>query len=112
MNTRSFSLVEVMVASVIFAMAATGIFATINLTNQSSGSDSRVKAALFGKKILDGLSREVSPDGWAEDGKLSLGEHQVSEDPDFSGYAARYTVFSDTTGARKVTVNVFWTPSS
>jgi Tfp pilus assembly protein PilV len=113
MKKRSFSLVEVVVAAVIFAVASLGIFATINLMDKTATSDARLKAALFAKKILDGLSAEIEPGVNNTGGALSSGTHQVADDADFSGYTASYYVSADTaTGARKVKVTVTWEGAS
>lgn len=110
-------MVEVMVASVIFVISAAGIFATMSLTRKPTVQvDSKLQAALFGKKILDSLSKSVSPSGYADGGALSkvptphhvVNMEDVDSSHEFSGYNATYDVSDDSTGALKVTVNVQW----
>lgn len=110
---RAFSMVEVVVASIIFVIAATGVFATMaKMNNPVVQSDSRVKAALFGKKLLDNLSKDVT-DLTYDTGNLSIGTHMVAADPadtEFAAYSATYVVTTHASGARQVTLNVQWTP--
>ena len=101
-------MVEVIVASVLFATSAAGIFATINLVTSRNGDPgAKMKAALFAQRVLEGLDKKVSTLTWNTD--LSLGTHAwpITE---FAGYSATYTVTDDALvpGARKVEVNVHW----
>ena len=99
-------MVEVIVAAVLFAVSAAGIFATITYTRPSAVSDSRIKAALYSKKVLDSLNKAVEGATW-DSGLLSVGSHNWPADAEFTGYTATYTV-SDAGGARKVVVNIHW----
>ena len=104
-SLRAFSMVEVIVASILFAAASVGVFATISYTNRTAESTAKVKTAMFSKKILDQLNKDVSEATWAT-GSLTLGVHNVAagSDPDFPACSATYTV-SDASGARKVVVD-------
>jgi Tfp pilus assembly protein PilV len=112
LSRRSFSMVEVIVAAVLFATASAGIFATISYTNHSSGSsgsDARVKAAFLAKMVLDQLNKEVNSSTWSS-GLLSVGDHTWPAVAGFTGYTATYKVTEPDGpgGARKVVVNVDW----
>jgi prepilin-type N-terminal cleavage/methylation domain-containing protein len=111
-NRRAFSMVEVIVASVIFAAAVAMIFATMARTQLPvMSSDERVKAAFFGKRILDGLSRSVTANALAAD-DLDPGEHgPFYDNAAFPGYSATYVVTNGVDGVRKVVVNVTWDSS-
>lgn len=97
-------MVEVIVAAVLFAVASAGIFATISFTNRSTESNTRVRASIFAKKILDQLNREVSAVTW-DTGLLSVGNHNVPADANFAGCTASYVV-SNVSSTRKVLLTV------
>ncbi len=107
---RSFTLVEVIIASVIFIIAAAGVLSTIGLMNSPSLSNSsRITAMTFAKKVADGLHKDVKSGITA--GNLSVGAHGVAADPLFPGFTASYVVSlitTDTNGLRKVDVTVTW----
>ena len=95
-------MVEVIVAAVLFATASAGIFATISYTNRTIESGTRVRGAVFAKKILDSLNKEVIATSW-NTGLLSIGSHNVPADASFPTCTATYVV-TDAGGARKVVV--------
>ncbi len=98
-----FSLVEVIIAALLFSATAAGVFSTISYTNRRTESDLKIKAALFSKKVLDGLNKDVSESSWAV--VFATGPHPtVITYADYTGCSATYTV-SDVDGARKVNVN-------
>ncbi len=99
-------MIEVIIASLLFAGAAAGIFATISYTNTSTESESKVKAARFSKKILDQLNKDVTSSAGAT--SFTNGVHNWPADAEFPGYTATYTVWIEPSGARKVTVNAVW----
>ena len=103
-------MVEVIVASVLFAASAAGIFATVAMTNRDPDIDTKIQAARFAKKVIDGLNKEVIGSTWSTAGtSLAVGVHNWPADAEFSGYTATYTVSADVaTGARKVVVNINW----
>ena len=107
---KAYSLVEVVVASVIFAGSSMFAFAAIGKLKQTEGySACKLNASLMAKKILDGLSKDVNALTW-DSGNLSIGHHAGLTDIDFPGYTADYDV-SDAAGARKVDITVNWTPT-
>jgi hypothetical protein len=59
------SVTEVVIASIIFAIAAAGILATVSfLKPQSTTSAKRLEAAYIGKSILEELRQNVDLDAW------------------------------------------------
>ena len=112
---HGFSLVEAIIAAVIFAIATAGIFSTlIVLRKPAAESDERIGAAYFAQQILEDLRAYVSANGW-DTGPLSVGVHSGSGPITLTGsgpygvlYTAQYTVTQDANGARKVQVSVTW----
>ena len=105
-SRRAFTMVEVIVAALLFAVSAAGIFATISYTTSTTISDNRIKAGLYSKRVLDSLTKSVASNTW-DTSSLSVGNHTWPSDSDFPGYNASYVV-TDAGGARKVQVNVVW----
>jgi len=106
---RGFSMIEVIVAAVIFATAAAGVMATVSITSTPAvNNEARLKGASFGKKVLDTLSKAVKS-GMDTSGALTVGPHVYGADPDgdFPGYTANYVV-SIVGGQRKVDITVAW----
>jgi prepilin-type N-terminal cleavage/methylation domain-containing protein len=106
---RAFSMVEVVVAAVLFAVASAGIFATISLTNRTAESGLRVQAATFAKEVLDQLNSAVDASTWKDpNNRLSPGIHNVplGSVPDFPACSATYEVSQPDgqNGARKVEI--------
>jgi prepilin-type N-terminal cleavage/methylation domain-containing protein len=108
---NGFTLVEVVVAAIIFAIAAAGMMATVSsLTTPAAESSREVTAAFIGKQILENLRRNVNAENW-NTGNLSTGFH-----PAFNttinevGYISRYRVVADPAGTagRQVILNVTW----
>ncbi len=111
-ENRAFTMIEVVVATVIFSLAMAGIFASIsNLRQPAVESTQEVTAAFIGKRILEDLRGEVNAETW-QAGKLAPGIHN-NLPPITQGnqtYTATYTVTDDTDGtsARQVTLNISW----
>ena len=90
-NRSGFSVVEVIVAAVIFGIAAAGIFATISaLREPAEQSDDRVAAAYAGKEILEELRGQIDASTW-NTGNISLGTHTGSKTLNVT-YNYTYTV--------------------
>jgi type II secretory pathway pseudopilin PulG len=106
-SRRAFSMVEVIVAAILFAVASASIFGTISHTDQTAVSNSRVRGALLGRKVLDRLSKAVTTENWTT-GLLTVGSHTWPADADFPGYVVTYEVTSDASGARKVVLSIDW----
>ena len=116
-NTGGFSIVEVVVAALIFAIAAAGFYsAVVGLTQQTEPLNQRAKAAFIGKQILEDLRTSVNAENWG-----SLGSNlspKVADNPhillpvtvDNVVYNRQYNVIDDPdgTGARRVVLNITW----
>ncbi len=106
-SNKAYSLVEVVVAAVIFSASAMLVFAVIGKLNQAQGqSAARLSCALMGKKIMESLSKDVVASTW-DSGNMSIGTHSGLTDVQFPGCTAFYVV-SDASGARKVVMTVNW----
>ena len=108
---RGFSMVEVLVAAVVFVTAAAGIFATVAQTQVGvKVSDARSRATLCGKEVLDGLSKEVADSTW-DTGAMAIGGPYAvagSYPNCIAGYTPTYSVAAVADGTRQVTVTVSW----
>ena len=97
-----FSLVEVMVASLIFALSIAGIMATVSALNRPATQTSReVIAAMLGEQLLEKFRKEVNAsnwDGlnqqWVNGSPLTPGTHpsQTIPGPDGKNYTVTWTV--------------------
>ena len=110
----AFTLVEAVVAALVFAAVAVGLFATSSaLKKPSVLTDKRLTAAFYGKQILEDLRAKVDQRDWNNSsGPLWQGDHvtQPIYNPTYNvSYSISYTV-SNIVGssARKVDVTVTW----
>ena len=99
------SLIEVLVTTVIFALAAIGILSTVSMLRPKGMTSARdLKAAYIGKQVMEDLRKDVDAQTWnSTTSNLYWGSHtqQINE------YNVTYTV-SPTPGSdvRQVTMNI------
>ena len=110
-SRKAASITEAIIAAVIFAIAAAGIFSTISaVRDPGAESEHRVKAAYYAQEALEDLRAKVDQGTWAS-GDLTLGVHPL---PDQGIYSGTYTVTAIDPGnemsPRRVDVFVTWTP--
>lgn len=105
-KTAGFSITEVTVAALIFALTAVGIVSTISsLRTPSATSQKDLQAAYYGQDILDDLRAKVDQRTWTNSSSpLAVGTHTLPPD---GIYNAVYTVTDDGNG-RNVTLNITW----
>ncbi len=107
-----FSVVEVIVATLIFGIAATGIFAmTAGLQKPAAETTEDVNAALVGKRVLENLRTAVDRTTWFEPGGPldTAGTHTLSAvTVDGVAYTPAYTVTEEADGGRKVMLDITW----
>lgn len=99
---------EAALAAIIFAIAAAGIFSTVAVMRQPGAeSEDRIGAAYFGQQVLENLRAKVDQGTW-DTGELDPNRtHTVT-----SGiYTATYNVTTESSGAKKVTLQVTWPDS-
>ncbi len=105
-QTAGFSIIEVTVAALIFALTAVGIVSTVSsLRTPSATSEKDLQAAYYGQNILDDFRAKVDEGTWTDPSNpLAVGTHTLSP----SGiYNAVYTVTDHGTG-RNVVLNITW----
>ena len=112
-------MVEVLVASMVFAIAALGIVATFSAIRQPSAkTDHKVVAALYGDEILSRLRSDVDAETWDKTA-LQGGKFEVDHTYDCSDVPARtvsgvpytcsYTVGAGPSNTKEVSLTVTWT---
>ena len=114
-RNSGFSLVEVIVASLIFTITIAGVLSSIAILKPPAEFSERgVDAADYAQSILENLRAKVDVRTWNDpnDGtltSLSPGAH-TGPAVVISGvtYTATYTVTSDATGGRQVDMTVTW----
>lgn len=117
-KTKAFSLVEVVVASVIFMIAAAGAFKVFSIAQKmSTVSSDEVIAANYGRGLLESLRARVDQRTWNSGWYLSCDDawHSWPATPtntepfyNLSGNVDYRCTENATTGTRKVTMNIVW----
>jgi Tfp pilus assembly protein PilV len=102
------SMVEVIVTSVIFILAAAGILSSVAMLRpHGEVSSEKVEAAYIAKGLLDDLHEEIDATTWyANTGGLSLGAHPM---PSIGAYTITYTVSATSDpDLRHLSVDITW----
>jgi len=138
-NQLAFSLLEVLLASIIFILSVGGVFLTLAaMRGPVADKETALSSAIFGKQVLETLRAKVDAGSFfnscsvqgqnpCQDFSLSLGVHYVTNipgltwPPDLTANAINYTVSCATDGstaacspdiARKVQLNLVWNNST
>lgn len=112
-NLNGFSLVEVMVASVIFSIAVVGIYASLAAVKQQTKdiSDKSLGAALCGQQFLESRRAAVDMRDWTT-GLLATTDGFTAGGTCIQNgitYTISYQIANDAAGhSRKATVTVTW----
>jgi len=105
-HNNGFSMVEVIVASLIFAVAAVGLIQVATLSGNTSRQTTgyEVKAAFLAKSIVDDLQSAVSADTyWSNSSRLYPGTYTNS----FENFNITTVITADAvTGGRLINVTV------
>jgi Tfp pilus assembly protein PilV len=113
-NSKGVSLIEGFLAGIIFIIAVTAIFSSLNAMRKPAvNNEKATEAALVLSNFLDDIRAKVSAadaDGtlgaYADGGVLDEGQNRG---PITRGsYNIFYNVYVDGTGARKVDANIIW----
>lgn len=106
-----FTIVEVVVAALIFALAVTGVFSAIGaLRGPAVASKEDITAAFVGKQVLEDLRTEVDAETWTT-GSLANGNYTLpAVTVDGVAYTPSYLVTNDPGGtqAKKVDLTITW----
>jgi Tfp pilus assembly protein PilV len=89
LNNTAFSLLEILLASIIFIISIGGVFATLNAVRVPvANKENALSAAVFGKQVLEALRSQVSEQAGLNfytncgtgctDFSLALGTHNVT----------------------------------
>lgn len=66
-NLKAISLVEIMIATVVFSIAAVGTFSTLSMLRRSSNvSERSLQAVYFGRQILEELRAKIDQANWGQ----------------------------------------------
>jgi prepilin-type N-terminal cleavage/methylation domain-containing protein len=105
-NNKGFSMMEALVAAMIFSIGVVGVYATMSSQNEPSmESDERVKAAFAGKRFLETLRGKVDAQTYST-GDLSIGTHNPVS---VGTYTFSYVVSNPGgSGARHVDLTITW----
>jgi len=107
---NGFTLVEVIVAAVIFLLSAAGLLATISAMSQPAAQSSReMTATLIGKQVLEELRQDVDAVTWDTVGanlEPAVAHVRPAVLVDGVTYTPTYTVTPDPQGTRGRVVNV------
>jgi prepilin-type N-terminal cleavage/methylation domain-containing protein len=113
-SNSGFTLVEVVISTVIFTIVAAGLYASVStLRKPAMDTTKKINASFVGKQILEELRNDVSADTWNNGGPLvPSGTPYVLPDVTVGGitYHPQYIVENDPDGspARKVTLTITW----
>ena len=106
-----FSLVEAVVAAVIFSITVVGVFASLAAIQQpAANSGQSLNAALCGQQVLENLRSKVDARDWDTGGALATGSHTPLTPSQCSSFTFTYDVTAPVAvnGARKVDLTVTW----
>ncbi|MFH1359585.1 MAG: type II secretion system protein [Candidatus Omnitrophota bacterium] len=116
-KNKGVSLVEILISTVIFAIAAVGTFSTLSSMRRSSNlKDRSLQAAYYGRQLLEELRGKIDQDSWAAwyltcDGASHNWPDIPAGNPFFDDFNGRATyVCTDVPpGLRKVDLTITWT---
>ena len=88
LNIKGFSLLEILLASIIFIISIAGVFATLNAMRVPvANKESSLQAAVFGKQVLEALRTQVNSSTYYNSCSIT-----AASCPDFSLYLGPHLV--------------------
>ncbi len=107
---EGFTLVEVVVAAVLFTATVAGIYAAFgSLSDINQAQNINNNKMVFGQRFFDRRYAAMGTDSWGGGGAQPLavcGDTVIPADPNFSGYGGTYTISAHTSGARQLTLTI------
>jgi Tfp pilus assembly protein PilV len=98
------SIVEVIITSVIFVIAAAAVLSTTSqFRPQGQESSQKMEAAYIGKGIIDDFRQQVSAEDW-NTGNLAVGTRGLVN----GDYTINYTITEPIPDLRHITMNITW----
>lgn len=99
------SIVEIIVTSVVFIIAAGGIMSTVAMFRpQGKEASLKIEAAYIGKGIIDDLRQQINAEDWYDPlGALGCG---VMPSYTIGIYTIDYTITEPIPGVRKLIMNI------
>ena len=115
-DRNAFSIVEIVVATVIFSISTLGVLTAFSLLRQPAKNiDQKLQATYTAQQILEELRYQVDASTWATPlSSLAVGRHPAAGtisgvDGNGKSYTYFYTVTEDaTTKARSVILSLTW----
>ena len=103
-NKGMASIVEIIVTSVVFIIAAGGILSTVAMFRpQGKEASMKIEAAYIGKGVIDDLRQQVNAEDWYTASNLAVGGPYILT---FDIYTVNYTITDAGAGLRKLTMNI------
>lgn len=108
-SEAAFSMVEVVVSSLVLATSAVAVFAVVAGSKAPQyETDRKLLAVSRARALSDQLRMNVAQNLWNST-QWAPGTHALAADANYPGISARYTVTNiPATGAKQVTLNVSW----
>lgn len=107
-SEAAFSMVEVVVSSLVLATSAVAVFAVVAGSKAPQyQTDRKLIGVSRARAVSDQLRMNVAQNLWSS-AQWTPGTHVLAADAAYPGVAARYTVTDLPGGAKQVTLNVSW----
>jgi len=102
----AFTMTEVLIAAVLFIVAASGVLGTMVQTRKPAiDSDRNAQAAMYAQKVIETLRASLGADTWSS-ASWSPNTYNFPADAQFPGFTATYTISNLADGGKQVVVNV------
>jgi len=98
------SIVEIIVTSVVFVVAAAGILSTVAMFRpQGREASQKIEAAYIGKGIIDDLRQHVNAENWGlASSNLAVDTYNTT----IGDYSVNWKITEPTEGLRYLTMNI------
>ena len=105
---NGFTLLEVIIAAIIFTITAAGLLTAISMTRRpAQDSTAKVQAMFRLKQLLDALASQVSANTWFDSSSnLYPGTYSITDEIYTINYIVSYTNALDPNSPRLITANI------